>query len=33
VLEKRRQLPYVGQQAVIFPSMAGTLLDPNNFGK
>jgi hypothetical protein len=25
--------PYLGQQAVIFPSTAGTLRDPNNFGK
>jgi integrase len=33
MLEKRRQLPYVGQQAVIFPSTTGTLRDPNNFGK
>lgn len=32
-LEKRRKLPYVGQQSVIFPSTAGTLRDPNNFGK
>lgn len=33
MLERRRQLPYVGQQATIFPSTAGTLRDPNNFGK
>jgi len=33
MLEKRRQLPYVGQQPVIFPSTSGTLRDPNNFGK
>jgi integrase len=33
MLEKRRQLPYVGEQPVIFPSTAGTLRDPNNFGK
>jgi integrase len=33
MLEQRHQLPYVGQQAVIFPSTAGTLRDPNNFGK
>jgi integrase len=32
-LEHRRSLPYVGQQAVIFPSTTGTLRDPNNFGK
>ena len=30
MLEKRRQLPYVGQQPVIFPSTAGTL--PQNGG-
>lgn len=33
MLRKRRQLPYLGEQAVIFPSTAGTLRDPNNFGK
>ena len=33
MLEKRRQLPYVGQQPVIFPSTSGTLRDPHNFGK
>ncbi|WP_201359051.1 site-specific integrase [Mycobacterium paraintracellulare] len=33
MLETRRQLPYVGEQAMIFPSTAGTLRDPNNFGK
>jgi integrase len=33
MLIKRRQLPYLGEQAVIFPSTAGTLRDPNNFGK
>jgi integrase len=32
-LEKRRQVPYLGEQTVIFPSTAGTLRDPNNFGK
>jgi integrase len=32
-LRARRGRPYLGQQAVIFPSMAGTLRDPNNFGK
>ncbi|MDC8995431.1 tyrosine-type recombinase/integrase [Mycobacterium marinum] len=26
-------LPYLGEQAVIFPSTAGTLREPNNFGK
>jgi integrase len=33
MLAKRRSLPYLGEQAVIFPSTAGTLRDPNNFGK
>lgn len=33
MLEKRRQLPYLSQQPVIFPSTSGTLRDPNNFGK
>ncbi len=33
MLLKRRHVPYLGQQAVIFPSTAGTLRDPNNFGK
>ncbi|QQW36525.1 site-specific integrase [Mycobacterium marinum] len=33
MLDKRRQLPYLGEQVVIFPSTAGTLRDPNNFGK
>jgi integrase len=33
MLRDRRALPYLGQQAVIFPSTAGTLRDPNNFGK
>ena len=33
MLGKRRELPYVGEQTVIFPSTAGTLRDPNNFGK
>jgi integrase len=32
-LGKRRLKPYLGQQAVIFPSTAGSLRDPNNFGK
>ena len=30
-LVKRRKLPFVGEQAVIFPSSAGTLRDPENF--
>ncbi len=33
MLTARRQLPYLGEQTVIFPSTAGTLRDPNNFGK
>lgn len=33
MLETRRSLPYLGEQTVIFPSTAGTLRDPNNFGK
>jgi len=33
MLRNRRSLPYLGQQTVIFPSTAGTLRDPNNFGK
>jgi integrase len=33
MLRNRRSLPYLGQQSVIFPSTAGTLRDPNNFGK
>jgi integrase len=33
VLTERRHLPYLGEQTVIFPSTAGTLRDPNNFGK
>jgi integrase len=30
-LLERRKRPFVGQQAVIFPSTAGTLRDPENF--
>jgi integrase len=30
MLQKRRHLPYLGEQTVIFPSTAGTLRDPNN---
>jgi integrase len=30
-LTKRRSLPYLGQQSVIFPSTNGTLRDPDNF--
>jgi integrase len=33
MLQIRQNLPYRGEQAVIFPSTAGTLRDPNNFGK
>ncbi len=33
MLQIRHRLPYRGEQAVIFPSTAGTLRDPNNFGK
>jgi len=33
MLTARRDLPYLGEQTVIFPSTAGTLRDPNNFGK
>jgi integrase len=32
MLRARRAVPY-GEQSVIFPSTAGTLRDPNNFGK
>jgi len=32
-LTARRGQPYLGEQTVIFPSTAGTLRDPNNFGK
>ena len=33
MLSARRAVPYFGEQHVIFPSTAGTLRDPNNFGK
>jgi integrase len=33
MLRIRRRVSYLGEQAVIFPSTAGTLRDPNNFGK
>ena len=33
VLRERRTHPYLGELTVIFPSTAGTLRDPNNFGK
>ena len=32
-LQDRRSRPYLGEQTLIFPSAAGTLRDPNNFGK
>jgi integrase len=32
-LLERRKLPFLGEQQVIFPSTAGTLRDPNNFGR
>jgi integrase len=31
VLSARRGLPYLGEQAMIFPSTAGTWRDPDNF--
>ena len=31
VLTARRSLPYLGQQAMVFPSTAGTWRDPDNF--
>ncbi len=31
VLSERRNLPYLGEQSVIFPSTNGTLRDPDNF--
>ena len=33
MLSARRKVPYFGEQAMIFPSTAGTWRDPNNFGK
>jgi len=33
MLRARRTLPYLGEQLVIFPSTAGTLRDPSNFGR
>ena len=32
-LVQRRRKPFLGEQAVIFPSTAGTLRDPDNFNK
>ncbi len=33
MLRARRAVTYFGEQPMIFPSTAGTLRDPNNFGK
>jgi integrase len=33
MLQARRDVPYLGEQTMIFPSTAGTWRDPNNFGK
>jgi integrase len=33
VLRARRDLPFLDEQTMIFPSTAGTLRDPNNFNK
>ena len=33
MLRERRQLPYLGEQKIIFPSTAGTLRDPDNFNR
>lgn len=33
MLAARRRMPYVGEQAMIFPSTAGTWRDPSNFGR
>lgn len=33
MLAARRKTPYLGEQAMIFPSTAGTWRDPNNFGR
>jgi integrase len=33
VLTERRQVPFLGEQQMIFASTAGTLRDPNNFNK
>jgi len=33
VLTERREMPYLGEQTVIFPSTAGTLRDPDNFNR
>ena len=33
MLARRRRRPYLGEQAIIFPSSAGTLRDPSNFSR
>ncbi len=33
MLTRRRLLPFLGQQTVIFPSTVGTLRDPDNFNR
>ena len=33
MMQARRDVPYLGEQTMIFPSTAGTWRDPNNFGK
>jgi integrase len=33
MLAARREVPYLGEQPMVFPSTAGTWRDPNNFGK
>jgi integrase len=33
MLRQRRSVPYLGEQAMIFPSTAGTWRDPTNFGR
>ncbi len=33
MLQRRRGLPYLGEQKIIFPSTAGTLRDPDNFNR
>lgn len=33
MLAARREVPYLGEQPMVFPSTAGSWRDPNNFGK
>jgi len=33
MLARRRRIPYLGEQPMIFPSTAGTWRDPSNFGR